>query len=398
MADAAQTDLSAVLSATHALNPSGLRVVLVLQGGGALGAYQAGVFQALHEHRLAPDWIVGTSIGAINAAILAGNDHDTRLARLQEFWQRISHADSIDLRALSDAQRRSSIQMQTWDTLVRGVPGFFTPRMFNPFAAGMPVAPEQASFYDTMPLHDTLKELVDFDYLNAPGGIRLTVNALKVSCGSLRHFDNRELTITAEHIRASGALPPGFPPVRIDDELYWDGGLYSNTPLETVLDDPDRVDTLCFMVDLWSADGDEPTTLDEVQTRQKDVTFASRSQRHIEDYLAAHRMRQKLRALYQALPESAKTADSAKELAALGCDSTLHIVRLPYAGRDWHMASKDINFSRGSTQWRWDQGYKDGLRAIQAAGWLSFVSEDTPLVVHELPPLRPEAQPPGKAA
>ncbi|MFA9216761.1 MAG: patatin-like phospholipase family protein [Sphingomonadaceae bacterium] len=383
MADTAQAQLSAI----HALNPSGLRVVLVLQGGGALGAYQAGVYQALHEHQLAPDWIVGTSIGAINAAILAGNDNTTRLARLQEFWQRISHPDSIDLRALSDTQRRSSIQLQTWDTLLRGVPGFFTPRWFNPFATGMTVPAEQASFYDTSPLHDTLSELVDFDYLNAPGGTRLTVNALQVQSGTLRRFDNRELNITADHIRASGALPPGFPAVRIDGELYWDGGLYSNTPLETVLEDPDKVDTLCFMVDLWSADGAEPTTLDEVQTRQKDVTFASRSQRHLEDYVAAHQVRQKLRALYQALPDAAKTDDHARELAALGCDSTLHIVRLPYAGRDWHMASKDINFSRGSTQWRWEQGYRDGLRAIQAAGWLSFVSEDTPLVVHELPPL-----------
>jgi NTE family protein len=380
------------LSAVHALNPSGLRVVLVLQGGGALGAYQAGVYQALHEHGLAPDWIVGTSIGAINAAILAGNSEQTRLDKLRQFWDRISHTDSIDMRALSDLQRRGNIQMQTWDTLLRGVPGFFTPRMFSPFAAGIAVAPEQASFYDTTPLRDTLKELVDFDYLNAPGGTRLTVNALKVACGTLRRFDNRELEICADHIRASGALPPGFPPVRIDGELYWDGGLYSNTPLETVLDDPERVDTLCFMVDLWSADGEEPTTLDEVQTRQKDVTFASRSERHIQDYVADHQMRQKLRALYQALPEDAKTADSARELAALGSDSTLHIVRLPYAGRDWNMASKDINFSRGSTQWRWEQGYNDGLRAVKAAGWLSFVSEDTPLVVHELPPLD------GKAA
>jgi NTE family protein len=379
------------VSAVHALNPSGLRVVLVLQGGGALGAYQAGVFQALHEHQLAPDWIVGTSIGAINAAILAGNEPDRRVARLHEFWDRVSHADSIDLRALSDPQRRGAIQLQTWDTLLRGVPGFFTPRLFNPFAAGVAVAPEQASFYDTTPLRDTLNQLIDFDYLNAPGGTRLTVNALKVDSGTLRRFDNRELTMTADHIRASGALPPGFPPVRIDGDLYWDGGLYSNTPLETVLDDPDKVDTLCFMVDLWSADGEEPGTLDEVQTRQKDVTFASRSQRHIEDYVASHQMRQKLRALYLALPESARSADSARELAALGCDSTLHIVRVPYAGRDWHMASKDINFSRGSTEWRWNQGYQDGLRAIQAAGWLSFYSEDTPLVVHELPPLRPQA-------
>lgn len=370
----------------HKLNPAGLRVVLVLQGGGALGAYQAGVFQALHEHNLAPDWIVGTSIGAINAAILAGNPHETRLTKLRQFWEGIAHRDSYDMRQVSDMQRRSNIVMQTWDTMMRGVPGFFKPRMFSPFAAGVAVDPEQASFYDTTELGETLERLIDFDYLNAPGGIRLTVNALKVASGTLRSFDNRQLPLHADHIRASGALPPGFPAVRIDGDLYWDGGLYSNTPLETVLDDSERVDTLCFMVDLWSADGREPTTLDEVGTRQKDVTFASRSERHLADYVATHKLKQKMRALYKALPEQAKTEQGARDLAELGCDTTLHVVRLTYAGRDWNMAAKDINFSRGSVEWRWDQGYQDALRAIKAAGWLSFVAEDTPLVVHELPP------------
>jgi NTE family protein len=141
----------------NALNPAGMRIVLVLQGGGALGAYQAGVFQALHEHGLAPDWIVGTSIGAINAAILAGNPHETRLSRLRQFWQGIAHRDSYDMRQLSDPQRRSNIVMQTWDTLLRGVPGFFSPRMFSPFGAGAAVPPEEASFYDTAELRDTLE-------------------------------------------------------------------------------------------------------------------------------------------------------------------------------------------------------------------------------------------------
>jgi NTE family protein len=370
------------------LNPAGLRVVLVLQGGGALGAYQAGVFQAMHEHGLAPDWVVGTSIGAINAAILAGNPHETRLARLKEFWDGVAHRDSYDMRQVPDAQRRSNILLQTWDTVLRGVPGFFRPRLMSPFAAGIAVDPEQASFYSTAELGDTLNRLIDFNYLNGPDAIRLTVNALKVTCGSLRSFDNRQLTIHADHIRASGALPPGFPAVRIDGDLYWDGGLYSNTPLETVLDDSDHVDTLCFMVDLWSADGEEPTTLDEVQTRQKDVTFASRSKRHLDDYVATHKLQQKLRELYTALPEQAKTERGEEDLAELGVGSTLHVVRLAYAGRDWNMAAKDINFSKGSIEWRWDQGYQDALRALNAAGWLSFVTEDTPLVVHELPPAR----------
>jgi NTE family protein len=175
--------------------------------------------------------------------------------------------------------------------------------------------------------------------------------------------------------------------VRIDGDLYWDGGLYSNTPLETVLGDRAQVDTLCFMVDLWSAEGPEPRTLEEVQTRQKDVTFASRSRRHLVDYVKTRRLQQKLRELYGALPDKACSPCTASELAELGADSTLHIVRLPYAGHDWHMAMKDINFSQGSITWRWSQGYADAQRAIGAAGWLRAVSEDTPLVVHELPPL-----------
>lgn len=379
-------DILSTSTEPNALNPAGLRIVLVLQGGGALGAYQAGVFQALHEHALAPDWVVGTSIGAINAAILAGNRPEDRLPRLKQFWQRIAHRDSIDLNLLSDQQRRSNSWLSTFDTLLRGVPGFFKPRQFSLFPAGVAVPPEEASFYDTSELAGTLDELVDFDYLNQPESMRLSVNALRVKCGTLASFDSAHQRLGEEHIRASGALPPGFPGVRVDGDLYWDGGLYSNTPLESVLDDTPHIDTLVFMVDLWSADGPEPTTLDEVQTRQKDVTFASRSKRHIEDYVSRHTMQRKLRQLYAKLPDSAQNRRETEELVALGCDSTMHIVRLPYAGRDWHMASKDINFSQGSIEWRWEQGYQDALRAIRAAGWLALLEEDTPLVVHELPP------------
>ena len=368
------------------LNPSGLRIVLVLQGGGALGAYQAGVYHALHEHGLSPDWVVGTSIGAINAALLAGNRQADRLRRLRQFWDRIAHLDALDPVRLSEDGRRANIWLSTMDTLLRGVNGFFKPRPFGLFAAGLPVPPEEASFYDTAALATTLKELVDFDYLNSPEGMRLTVNALRVRCGSLTSFDSRDGNICAEHIRASGALPPGFAPVRIDGELYWDGGLYSNTPLETVLADRSQTDTLCFMVDLWSAEGPEPRTLEEVQTRQKDVTFASRSRRHLEDYVNTRTLQQKLRAMYALLPDHEKSAQGARELDALGCGNTLHVVRLPYAGRDWQMAMKDINFSKGSIEWRWDQGYRDAMRAIGAAGWLNDVVDDTPLVVHELPP------------
>jgi NTE family protein len=373
------------MKAVNPLNPNKLRIVLVLQGGGALGAYQAGVYQALHEHDLVPDWIVGTSIGAINAALIAGNHKADRLQRIKAFWDRVAHPDGIDMARVSDDQRRANIMLNTMDAVARGVPGFYSPRYFSGFPMGMTVPPESASFYDTTPLRATLDELVDFDYLNEPGGIRLTVNAIKVTSGELRRFDSLDGDLCADHVRASGSLPPAFPPVRVDGELYWDGGLYSNTPLESVLNELPEGDTLCFMVDLWSAHGTEPVTMEEVNTRQKDVTYASRSQRHIDDYISTYKMQQKLRELYTRLPESERSKMDLRQLAELGCDSTLHIVRLPYAGHDWHMAAKDVNFSKGSIEWRWDQGYRDALRALEHAGWLRFVTDDTAVVVHELP-------------
>jgi len=378
------------MHASDEINPQQHRIALVLQGGGALGAYQAGVYQALHEHRLTPDWVVGTSIGAINAAIIAGNPREKRLLRLQEFWERVAHGDAFDMRKVADSARQFNIRMATLDTVMRGVPGFFEPRMLHPFALGMSVDPEQAGFYDTAPLAKTLRELVDFDYLNSADGMRLTVEAVKVTCGRRAAFDNRQQAIAPEHIMASGALPPGFPPVRVDGELYWDGGLFSNTPLETVLDDAPRVNTLCFMVDLWSASGDEPTTIDEVATRQKDVMFASRSTNHIEHYLELHRLRSLVRKLHGELPEACQKR-TAYALDAVGNDSTIHIVRLAYSGRDWHMASKDINFARGSIRWRWEQGYSDAMCAIRHRGWTSFVPAETGIVVHELVPDRADA-------
>ncbi|MES2319429.1 MAG: patatin-like phospholipase family protein [Pseudomonadota bacterium] len=368
------------------LNPDNLRIVLVLQGGGALGAYQAGVYQALHEHDLVPDWIVGTSIGAINAALIAGNEQANRLQRVKAFWDRVAHPDAFDMGQVTDELRRYNIWVNTVDTVLRGAPGFFSPRLFSGFPYGMKVPPEQASYYDTSELKATLAELVDFDYLNAPGGMRLTVNAVNVRSGALAHFDSNNGHLCPDHVRASGSLPPAFAPVRIEGELYWDGGLYSNTPLESVLNELPSGDTLCFMVDLWSAEGPEPTTLDEVSTRQKDVTYASRSQRHIDDYIQTHSMQTKLRQLYARLPAGSRSPQDEADLLALGCDATLHIVRLPYAGRDWHMAAKDVNFSKGSIEWRWGQGYADAMRALSHAGWLANVADDTAVVVHELPP------------
>lgn len=381
---AAKTSFSA--SATAAAKP---RVALVLQGGGALGAYQAGVYQALHEHGMTPDWVVGTSIGAINAAIIAGNPREVRIERLREFWDSVSHADLLDMQQVPDSTRQLATWLTTMDTFARGVPGFFSPRPFNPFAMGLPVPPEEASFYNTEELRTTLNKYVDFDFLNSKAGIRLTVSAVKVTCGTLTKFDTALQPLNADHVMASGALPPGFAPVRVDGDLYWDGGLYSNTPLEAVLNDEPRQDTLCMMVDLWHADGPEPTTLEAVQTRQKDVTFASRSQRHIDSYLKQHQLRRIAREFYERLPAAQRTAADRKLLADLGTEATMHIVRLPYAGRDWNMASKDVNFSRGSIGWRWEQGYQDALRGIEVSKGCPFQTTDAGVVVHELPAMVP---------
>ena len=369
------------------------RVVLVLQGGGALGAYQAGVYQAMHEHGLTPDWVVGTSIGALNGALIAGNERANRLPRIKEFWDRVAHRDLFDMRRLPDSARRFNIWLNTLDSAFRGVPGFYTMRWFNPFAAGLPVEAEDASFYDTNPLEETLRQLVDLRCLNETCRIRLTVSAIKVTCGHLDNFDTAHQYVDLRHIMASGAMPPGFPPVRIDGDLYWDGGLYSNTPLETVLTDEPRVDTVCFMVDLWSANGPEPQSIEQVQTRQKDVVFASRSDRHIDAYLRGHKLRRLIRILRAKLPAGTLTPEEVEELDRVGRDTTLHIVRLAYAGRDWQMASKDINFSKGSIEWRWEQGYRDAVRGIEQAGWLAEVEDGVGVVLHELQPEEDLAEP-----
>ncbi|HYD96649.1 MAG TPA: patatin-like phospholipase family protein [Noviherbaspirillum sp.] len=362
------------------------RVALVLQGGGALGAYQAGVYQALHEHGLTPDWVVGTSIGAINGAIIAGNDRATRMDRLRTFWDEVAHSDLLDMRRVPDEARRLNTMFTTIDSVTRGVPGLYSLRWFNPFFAGLPVDAESASFYDTSPLEETLTRLVDLGFLNASGGIRLTVSAIKVKCGQLDNFDTAHHPVSIKHVMASGALPPGFPPVRIDGELYWDGGLYSNTPLETVLVDEPRVDTICFMVDLWSADGPEPNTLEQVYTRQKDVLYASRSRRHIDAYLRGYRLRRLVRTLRAKVPDHMLSEEERRELEKVGTDTTMHIVRLAYAGRDWQMASKDINFSKGSIQWRWEQGYRDAMRAVEQAAWRTEAPEGAGVLVHEFGP------------
>jgi NTE family protein len=260
------------------------RVVLVLQGGGALGAYQVGVYQALHEAGIEPDWVIGTSIGAINAAVIAGNRREERLPRLRRLWQRFEHANGA-------AQ---------FSTLLFGIPGFFAPRLPAWGGVQARVGLEAASYYITAPLRATLAQFVEPELLGKD--VRLTVGAVNVKRGTMRYFDSRDGPLGFDEIMASGALPPGFPAVRVNGEAYWDGGLYSNTPLEAVLDDNPRRDSLIFAVNVWQPTGHEPGSLWEVLAREKDIMYASRADSHIARQKQIHRLRHVIRELHKALP------------------------------------------------------------------------------------------------
>ena len=358
------------------------RIALVLQGGGALGAYQAGVYQALHEKGFAPDWVAGTSIGAINAALIAGNVFDNRVARLSEFWQTVARADPWDVSALPQESRRAYDIAGVTATMLCGQPGMFVPRIPSPLLPIMPSAAQQTSYYDTSPLRETLLRLVDFDCVNQRY-IRLSLGAVHIKTGQSRYFDSMFQHIGPEHVMASGALPPGFPPMPVDGELYWDGGIVSNTPLEVVLDDVPRVNTLCFMVDLFNPIGPEPASLAEVYVRHKDIAYANRSERGIRDYQEKHNLRRAVGALYKALPENKRNDPKLKELAALGCRTTMEIVHLSYAGKPWETSTRDADFSAAAVRERWDQGYQDAKQAIEQAAWLEPVPPDVGVVVYE---------------
>jgi NTE family protein len=336
------------------------RIALVLQGGGALGAYQAGVYQALEAHGFAPDWIVGTSIGAINGAIIAGNAPNARLARLQDYWRTVSRPSFLPVGYSSDRLRKVYSFWSAMQTVLAGQPGFFAPRLIDPIAEACSLhLPEAASFYDTSELRAILERLIDFQLIRR-ASIRLTMGAVHVTSGKLVQFDNARQIIGPQHIMASGALPPGFPAVRIDGELYWDGGVYSNTPLDVVLDDDAHVNTLCFLVDLWNPCGLEPRSISEVLTCYKDILYASRSRSRAESCCDVHNLRRAFQVMYQKLPPALKNDPEVSALkhwlGELDHPNTTHVVRLVYPARGWELDSKDFNFSRAAIKERWEQG------------------------------------------
>ncbi len=352
-------------------------VTLLLQGGGALGAYQAGVYQALTEKGVEPDWVAGISIGAINAAIIAGNAPDMRLPKLREFWNLVTNdASPLYPQAFksfitrNDSEHQALNAVSAINTIMQGIPGFFKPRaadFMNPMAiyTGWGSNPlNQTSFYDTSALKSTLEGLIDFDRLNADQ-IHCNIGAVHVKDGNFVSFDNYQMDLTPEHIMASGALPPGFPSIEIDGEHYWDGGLISNTPLEWLVDSQFYQDSLVFQVDLWSADGQFPQNMLDVYTRQKDIQFSSRTRANTDRFREAHKLRYNIAALLDKLPADLKKSPEAQMLMAHADRKVYNIVHLIYHNKSYEGFSKDFEFSRLSMEAHWQSGYEDTLHALQ---------------------------------
>lgn len=355
------------------------QAVLVLQGGGALGAYQAGMYQAFHEAELEPDWIIGTSIGAINAALIAGNPPNDRLNALKAFWKR------VELAHFSYTPFLPSLNMALRNAfaITAGVPNFFRP---NPAAFLSPhtsLGPEQAGYYSVEPLAETLRDLVDFKRINS-GTLRLTVGACDVQTSEMRYFDSREEPLDARHILASGALPPAFPAVRIGDKLYWDGGILSNTPVEAVFDDPKRRNSVVFVVHLWNPRGPEPKTIWEVMNRQKDLQYSSRSTTHIKRQRQLHKLRHIIAELSKKLPQDLQANPQFCELAGYGCLTRMHVIRMVAPPLDNEDHTKDVDFSPEGIKSRWDAGYSHMRTILRRAPWREPFDPMEGLILHEV--------------
>ena len=358
------------------------QIVLVFQGGGALGAYQAGVYQALHEAGIEPDWIIGTSIGAINASLIAGNTPRKRMPALEAFWDRMAQKT---IWAGSAAWPQLSQAFSYWNTLTHGISGFFEPNPQAFWGTHVQLGADRAGYYSTAPLEKTLLELVDFSLVHHRCKPRLTVGAAHVRTGRMRYFDSRDGQIGVKHIMASGALPPAFPAVRIDGELYWDGGILSNTPIEVIFDDNQRRSSLIFAVHLWNPIGPEPETMWEVMSRQKDIQYSSRIATHITHLVQAHRLRHAIEELLCHIPKTVRDSEAVRHLAGGGCPTLMHVVRLlaPRIENEDH--TKDVDFSASGIRRRWEAGYDITRRAIEQKPWQGEFNPLDGVILHELP-------------
>ena len=354
---------------------------LILQGGGALGAYQAGVHGALLEAGIQPNWLAGISIGSINAAIIAGNPVEQQVERLREFWETITTEVASPWFSLID-DRSSTNTLSSLHALYFGQPGFYEPRLpppwlpFQPFLGGR-------SYYDSSPLKATLERLIDFDRINAKE-VRLSVGAVNVRTGNFSYFDNTAVRIHPEHIMASAALPPGFPPVEIDGEFYWDGGVVSNTPLQYVLDFEPRMDTLAFQVDLWSAQGPIPDNLGQVYERQKDISYSSRTRYNTDQIAKMQKIRCGIDRLLSKLPESLASEPEVAMLSQFRSRAVMKIIHLIYRVKDYETFSKDYEFSRTSMREHWQAGYDDTVETLAHPDWLAPPPPSVGVETHDI--------------
>ena len=356
--------------------------ILVLQGGGALGAYQGGVFEALGAHYREPNWVAGISIGAINAALIVGNVVGTRVARLREFWELVSSSFAAPV-APSDLGARETLNdASATQGMLFGVPGFFSPR-FPPAPFQPRGTLEAISYYDTAPLRQTLERLVDFDRINK-GATRLSVGAVNVRTGNFEYFDSAKQALDARHIMASGALPPGFAPVEIDGEYYWDGGLVSNTPLQYVLDQPGERRRVVFQVDLFAATGDVPTTMAEVTEREKDIRFSSRTRLNTTVELDRQVIAQAAQRLIAKLPPALRDDPDVRALAQVRCESAVDVVHLIYRSKHYETQAKDFEFSRLSMNEHWDAGRADTAHTLHDPRWIHHGRSATGVHVFDL--------------
>ncbi len=370
------------------------RIALVLQGGGALGAYQAGAFEELSGSPYQPDWLVGVSIGAINAAIIAGNPPERRVQRLTEFWHTVSSgmpalADPTALipwlRAMTENSEQRSVlnQISAWHAALIGIPGFYQPRLLPPSfqPAGTAAA---LSLYDTAPLRATLESLIDFDLIN-DGGIRLSLGSVNVRTGNSHYFDNRETRIGPEHVMASGALPPSFPPVMIEGEAWWDGGILSNTPLQQVLDKRDNQESLLvFQVDLFNAHGALPKNFDEVLKRQKDILYSSRTRYTSNMVAELTNTRRAISDLLLKLPEDLLDDPEVEDLKSFAKVEPIDLVHLIYREGPYELESMDYEFSRVSVLERWEAGRRDLRDTLMHPDWLKCAGKDSGATQYDL--------------
>ncbi|ALP66425.1 patatin-like phospholipase family protein [Paraburkholderia caribensis] len=368
-------------------------IALVLQGGGALGSYQAGVIEGLAEMKVEPHWIAGVSIGALNTAIIAGNAPENRVAALRGFWNAICHpldwvgsvsAWALPGLGLHDLSRKWASMWAAGRALTEGQPGFFAPRFPLPLAGLGKLEPSRVSYYDTAALRATLLQFADFDRIN-DGPIRVSVGAVNVRTGNLTYFDNRKMRLTPEHFMASGALPPGFPAVEIDGEYYWDGGLVSNTPLTEVLRDSDHKDTLVFQVDLWSARGNAPGDFPDISERAKDIQYSSRT-RAITNMLAERQKHARfIKELLEHVPTSVLKADPLFRLAQQAADgSAINVVHLIYRNKPYEGHYKDYEFSVDTMLEHWQSGLDDIRDSFSHRDWFDVPSRELGFVTHDV--------------